>query len=319
MPCICCFFHNEYQKSLKVSTFGEKSFLNKMIKYKEIYLSRFDKIQNPEECGCDESVKYNMNSGMKEYLAIVTVNIVMRRDYVEELFKNIIDIYDTYSSNDDKVSAFNKMDAYFKTCTNYSSNNSMQFTNVLFRGRVMEKKNDEMEYFHLPFPNSKDIEGQRFSIPGEPMLYLSRSLSTVLNELNSEDSLVNFAVFMPIYSYFYRSGMYNIIDSIESSLNAIFYLNNESFNEDFDNNRSTFSSRNLNFILGDSVLFHMMTFPLENSLETKEEYVLSQMFTRFLKKRGYVGLVYKTSKYQQDIKLGIEHDYDNNYCFFYRI
>lgn len=54
---------------------------------------------------------------------------------------------------------------------------------VLYRGRTSEKQLDKADMFHIPFTQAYKIRNQRFSITGQPLLYLTDNVFGVFNEL----------------------------------------------------------------------------------------------------------------------------------------
>lgn len=63
-------------------------------------------------------------------------------------------------------------------------NYTLPFESVLYRGRTSEKQLDKADMFHIPFMQAYKIRNQRFSITGQPLLYLTDHVFGVLNELD---------------------------------------------------------------------------------------------------------------------------------------
>ena len=79
----------------------------------------------------------------------------------------------------------------------------------------------------------------------------------------------------------------------------------------------TFSKRNTDKILGDSILFQILTFPVESKDAICKEYLLPQLCTEHFERQGYLGVVYQSTKsadmFQEHGKYSQR---DFNYCFF---
>ncbi|GAA0778441.1 hypothetical protein GCM10008908_35390 [Clostridium subterminale] len=320
MSCICCFFDNEHQKQLKEKCFGETTFKDKLSMYKKLYIDEFKKLNSLTNCNCQYSKNYINEPLYVQFCDDLLNDYRGKIDLLENLFDGLIEVYVTYMEGNDS-NAYRKLDAYFnKYCTKYSSDNAMQFCNILFRGRPYGQYDNGniYEYYHIPFSKKNIVGSQRFSIAGKPMLYLARSIPTAIQELGNKPNNVNFAAYYPKYSWVYRFGMYNITNSIDITLNNCIYPLIVSGSEiKYNNYQFTFSKNNADIIIGDSILFQILTFPVHVRNKQIEEYVLPQMFTDYLEKQGYNGLVYQSTKNIKQLTKDLRYDMlDYNYCFF---
>ena len=320
MSCVCCFFDNEHQKQLKEQCFSEPSFKEKLIMYKKLYIDEFKTLNSLKNCSCDYSKKYINEPTYLQFCDDLLDDYKMKIDLLEKLFDGLIEIYATYIEGN-RSDAYKKLDTYInKYCTNYSSDNAMQFCTILFRGRPTGQYDigSIHEYYHIPFSKRNLAGNQRFSIEGNPMLYLARSIPTALQELGENIDNINFAVYYPKYSWMYHSGLYNITNSIDIILNNCIYpMISDGSKIKYNNYQFTFSKNNADIIIGDSILFQILTFPVEIKNKEIEEYVLPQMFTDYLEKKGYVGLIYQSTKNINQLSKELRYDMlDYNYCFF---
>lgn len=318
MTCICCFFDNKTQNKLKKQSYNKSDFITTMINYKSLYLEGINNISKISLCNCKYSKQYSTNKVFAQFCNDMEIDLKTKISFINELFNKLINVYNLYK-NGQVENAYRKMNEYFLYCTNYSSNNAMQSCNILFRGRRKGNyDNDKIsEFFHIPFNKKELVNSQRFSIKGKPILYLARSVTTAIKELNTDTSDTDFAVYYPIYSKFYRQGLYNITNSIEQSIYSIYMSIITGSIIEYDNRTYAFSKNNSNVILGDSILFQLLTMPVMDRTSQPDEYILPQMFTTFLEKRGYVGLIYQSTKdideFGDKFK---EEKLDYNYCYF---
>ena len=101
----------------------------------------------------------------------------------------------------------------------------MSYSNLLFRAREkgVYGVND---FFHIPFNKRDLVSNNRFSISGQPMLYLGYSILTLEKELNIQIDNLSIAAFLPKYSTYYPLKINEIGNEIFSemvnSLLAIF-------------------------------------------------------------------------------------------------
>lgn len=321
MACVCCFFDNEHQKLLKEMSFSESDFTEKLKMYKKYYIDEFGKLESVKNCDCYYSKKYVNETKYLKFCDDLLIDYKGKIDLFEKLFDGLIDIYVAYTEGNINV-AYEKLDGYInKYCTNYSSNNAMQFSEVLlFRGRPIGNYDigNIYEYYHIPFDKREIVGSKRFSIAKKPMLYLAKSIPTAVQELENQFDNLNFGVYVAKYSCFQGKGMYNITNSIDDTLNnCIYHMIVEGSKIEYNNYSFTFSKSKADIIIGDSILFQILTFPVHIKNEVIEEYILPQMFTKHLENKGYIGLAYQTTKkviqLNEELK-GSRLDY--NYCFF---
>lgn len=320
MACIRCFIDNTYQIKLKKASLEKETFLERLQHYQNTFLDQFKELCPVKECSCGF-----LNMSVDESLYIkfcedVWKDFRTKTDYIQHLFDCLIDIYQAKvaGSPDAPAILFRFLNTY---CTNYSSNNPHQFANLLFRARPTGDydPNNIYELYHIPYSKKHLVTSQRFSVAGRPMLYLAQSIHTILAELNYSFNSLNYAIYYPIFSFFYcmNKPMYNITNSIDITLNHIvrsLFAGGSLLK--FDNKNLTFSKENAGKILGDSILFQILTFPKKEQTEFIEEYVLPQFFTSFLEGNGYLGLIYQSTKEIPEISEFKYKNLEYNYCFF---
>ncbi len=183
------------------------NFLDRLINYKNLYLNYFDNLTKVSCCDCKYLNMYRENRYFAKFCDDMYLDFKTKKGYIKSLFDILIEVFGNYKKiliNDTYIN----LKKYYNQCSNYSSYNAIQLCNVLFRGSIKGKydSSDIKEFFHIPFSSAESISSQRFSIKGKPMLYLSKSIATVTRELNEEASDIDYAIYYPIYSYFYKQG-----------------------------------------------------------------------------------------------------------------
>lgn len=320
MSCVCCFFDNQNQKKIKQNCFGVSSFKQKLQLYKKQYITEFKKMESISKCSCDFASKNINNQTYVDFCNDMMVDYKEKVKLIENIFDELISIF-VLCENNHKLDAFSRLENFLKNyCTNYSTINNIQMCDILFRGREVGTYDSANihEFYHIPF-NRKDKAGsQRFSIKGKPMLYLAKSIPIATQELKLDFEKINFALYFPKYSWVYRREMYDFSNSIDVTINQALseLIRNESKIK-YDNSIFTFSKRMTNRILGDSILFQILTFPVESKDGICKEYLLPQLCTEYFESRGYLGVVYQSTKsadmFQEHAKYSQR---DFNYCFF---
>lgn len=319
MSCVYCFFSNEYQSKLKKMVLGNPKFEVTLNKYKNKYLDEIKKIKSLKNCNCNKNE--NFSDQFVRYTDEFLKDIQNNYDFIEKIFDEIITIYNCFIVKN-RFAAFVRMSKYLESySTNYTSQNAMQFTNIMFRARKKDeyKKDDINELFHIPFNKRYLSSSQRFSLAGQPMLYTGESLPLALNEIGCNEDEVNAAIYIPKYSNFYRHGMYDITNNVIDNLYATISLQEDGSIIEYNNNTFTMSKKNFKKIMADSIFYQVLTFPVQKEFSGSfiQEYVLPQLMMDIVRNRGLSGLTYQTSKQADWTELDEYKKEPNvNYCFF---
>lgn len=178
-------------------------------------------------------------------------------------------------------------------------------TCILYRGRVAETQLNKADLFHIPFMQAYKIRNQRFSITGQPILYLTNSLYGIFNELSTHEK--------DEYEKLYIT-QYRLKPDTAAWFDKIFDLtiNAEDLEQAID--LDEFVSVFYKFILS-----CVCSFPNTRGRNRSffvEEYVLPQLVTQLLKKFGFKGVRYNTVNYIWNDTDGSQNNEYINYAFF---
>src|SRR5690554_3224056 len=202
LKCIYCFFDSKYQRLLKQKTYKIDRFEEKLVKYKELYLTELQLICSVEKCSCCLA---SSNPQVKKWINDLCNNLVDNLPVIEETFEELIDIYLSFISLGQKE-AHDKMWSFLEQNELINGATSLiGYTKLLFRGRAKKKGADsfsEIDFFHIPFSKRNKISNQRFSISGKPLLYLGYSVACVEQELGKNLNNISLSAFLPKYSCF---------------------------------------------------------------------------------------------------------------------
>lgn len=106
---------------------------------------------------------------------------------ITECFLLIRECYHCWTSCDlEKAIELMKEFLYDKLNMDVNGANFCSYINNkdrLYRGRLSESSLDKVDMFHIPFKQAYKMRNQRFSITGQPLLYLADNVSGVINEL----------------------------------------------------------------------------------------------------------------------------------------
>jgi len=301
MHCPICFFRDKSQKEIKGSCFGLLRFEHKLEKYKEKFLIGIDEMKSLSECDCYSSYNHKeLLSWTDSFLETLKEN----RSAAEQAFDQIISSYRDFISKSQKV-ALDNLWAYLEENKLIAGAvHPLQHTHLLFRGRKRGAFNEAeiKEFFHVPFTMRQKIANQRFSISGQPMLYLGSSILGVQKELGLELDDIALAGFCPKYSVYYHKKMFDlknyVNDVLENTLPAVCEADIpiSYFDKEIVPNRWSIETD-----LQNSILMHICTFPREYTDVFIPEYVLPQMLTTALMEKGYAGIVFPSTKDFSDL------------------
>lgn len=166
---------------------------------------------------------------------------------------------------------------------------------VFYRGRITETNIDKSDMFHIPFKKSYLIKNQRFSVTGQPVLYITDKLPGLINELglkNENEEKISRELYISRFEY----------NDLNKNLN-IFDFRIEKKELDFEE-YDRFEEYMYRFMIS-----CVCSFPAVHKGEYfVEEYIMPQLFTQVARKE-YDGVCY------QNIN---SVDYDNyvNYVLF---
>ncbi|MCF6267221.1 MAG: hypothetical protein L3J57_11845 [Desulfuromusa sp.] len=218
---------------------------------------------------------------------------------INEAFDSIISIYDDFIIKSQKV-ASDSLWEYLNEKNLVSRNeHPISYTKLLFRGRVKSNfnENDVNNYFHIPFSIRQLVGNQRFSVSGQPMLYFSSSVLAITKELESSVENLAIAGFLPDYSKYYHSKIFDLQNhlnnSIENTLPGILTtdLNISYYQNDINPNQATIAKD-----IHETVLMNICTFPVLVKGSFISEYVIPQLLTSVLLQENYTGIIFPSTK-----------------------
>lgn len=148
---------------------------------------------------------------------------------------------------------------------------------IYYRGRVTKEYLGKWEMFHVPYNKRYIIKNGRFSLTGQPLLYLANSIVDVMEELgvdrNDKEQIKYFKV--SSYEFLEDKAIYDLRCNIWQDLK---YVEKPTFND-----RKMFRN----------ILAIICSFPKKKGLTDSaftEEYVIPQMLAHILKREGYDGI-----------------------------
>lgn len=181
---------------------------------------------------------------------------------------------------------------------------------ILFRGRTSENILSPWDMFHIPFNKRYLILNQRYSLTGQPLLYLGMSVFDVMNELNvTEDDIekVNISTF----DFKEEFEVYDLTNPFYKYLNE----NKMQISEMIDNQIEdhTIKSEFFKFILSSICKFKRRVVNPNHAFY--EEYVIPQLLAQIVKSKGLKGILYSSTNIKDNIII-YNNTYKNNLAIF---
>ncbi len=203
---------------------------------------------------------------------------------ITEFFLQIREVYHCWTSCNINT-AIEVLKDIFKNKLQISESDKKEVpkSKALYRGRLSEKALEKSDMFHIPFMKAYKIRNQRFSITGQPLLYLSNSVYGVFNELSVNDNFEKLYIAQYRFKQYDEKTMYVYDLTVDGS-------------QLFQQNDIALFSKNLYRFM----LACVCSFPNVRGRDNSffvEEYVIPQLVTQFIKNTGnaFKGVCYDTA------------------------
>lgn len=305
MKCLIYFLSDKYQQDLRrLAQLQTETYEAAVDKYKDIYISHL-KYMISDSYKCEKC-----NLGVKEECDKVRMIIS------EISFKDIGDFFDSIKSI-----YINWIDGNWNSALQDFRNimikhNLMSFVeddinkDVLFRGRENSSILTKYDMFHIPFNKRFLIGNQRYSLTGQPMIYLGGSVIDIVEELEidrnkiEELNISTYKIDKKLKIYDLRNNIYR--DVINKHLDDVTIGENET-------SMITFNSS----VFFKNLLASMCSFVKRREHKNYsfcEEYVVPQILAQTLKNDKFNGIAYYSTKKFKNISFTTEVEYKDNTC-----
>lgn len=312
------FITDEFQYNLKARAYtGKTRFEEVIVEYKKIFF------ENLRACNSD-GIPTKLHSSLSENTSVMNwlecsrTNIVEDIEILESLFDEIIEGYFIFIRGKHHLAALRYQDLLDKY--EIAIDDDVDRLGLFFRGFNIgtgstRDKNDEKQYYHIPFNLRQLVGNQRFSFSGIPIIYIGASVADIYFEFDEFDlnktnmALASFA-FNPIASITIHKDSETVKEKtkIFNITNELYNLVNDAFLPLIDNgvnlpscddimykpNRNDIKKYFKKFIIS-----QLCTFPKQKTGSTfYEEYVIPQLFTEALCLHKYDGIIFPSTKFK---------------------
>lgn len=279
MNCFIEFLTDYYQNKLRLLAQGRSDrYENALETYKDMFLAHWKIVQYQCEKINDCPYKEECNYIKNIYKEIEEKEIEVFFDTLREVYLLWIDTK--------SIEAITKYEEVLEKYRLLNFRMEQNQDNIYFKGRISDQVLTKWDMFHIPFNKRYLISNQRYSLTGQPIIYLGKSVIDIVEELEVQDlsklkvSSIQLASDMMLYDL--RN---NLSDDVT----------NISFDLFFERKGTVLRRENFFKIILSSVCSFRKKQELKG-FSFCEEYVLPQLLAQVIKNKGYDGIVYYSTK-----------------------
>ena len=310
MACIICFFEDDFQENLRnISQQRTAKFEDTISEYKTNFIFEFNHLEKVSDCVKHKSCNPNtlkwasdLETSLKKLTTIESYFESIQSIYLTWIngqVKQSIDKLTEIIDDGDLLRQRDRFDKYF-----------------FFRGRHSKNYLTTDELLHIPFDKRYLISNQRYSITGQPIIYLGLSVLDVFAELkvqNSDFFDINFSTF--ILKPDQTLNVFDFTSEFESLLTTIDNLSKSGANLRFDDSQFSYH-KDTDRMFYKSILISLCSFKRRKESENWsfcEEYVLPQLVTEIAREKGFDGILFTSTRINNSIAYSQEAFYVNRH------
>lgn len=291
MDCIKKFLQESYQSRLRLFAQGKSERYEYTLEnYSQIFFAHLDLVKKEgKDCAtCSDTLRCQK---------IRKVINGIKKEEIEQFFIDIQQVYLNWIKAE-PVKAIQGLENLLKNKNLHHFERELKETDVFFKARVSKNILTQWDMFHIPFNKRYLIENQRYSLTGQPMIYIGSSVVDVAEEIEASE-LDNFKVSvvrLPVSS-FKIYDLKNNIDTIylEMVFDQLFGDDKERYTE------ATFYK----LILSSICSFRKRRD--HRGYSFCEEYVIPQILALNLKRLGFDGIAYLSTKKFEKVECAKEN------------
>lgn len=289
MSCILCFISDDYQENLrKLSQSKSERFEKVLSDYQSNFLNDLHFLNDVSDCKHHKTLN-------KKTVEIATKlhKIINSPTSIRSFFEELNYIYKNWIQGDTNR-AFKMLNTMLDDVNIFKAEEKVD-NFIFFRGRKSPSILTTEELFHIPFNKRHLIQNQRFSITGQPLLYLGLSPVDVIYEIRQ--SLANIE---DIYlcSLLHISNeqlwIYDITNPYAEWFSDFNISNDKENDNDFRIETILDISTFYKFILGQYCSFKRSRW--SESGVFSEEYVIPQLLSSVIRDRDLAGILFSSTR-----------------------
>lgn len=323
MSCILCFLEDSFQEKVRIFSQSKSDRFEAVLnEFQNNFLNEFYFLTSVEDCK-----RHNQIHDKTKIIANDTHDRIKKLTDVKEYFNSIRNIYTTWVKGQNSLAAndLKKILGDKKILKSTDKLNKL----IFFRGRKSGNILTKEELFHIPFNKRYLIQNQRYSVTGQPLLYLGLCPLDVVYELRENiENLENIYFCSLVHA---SDEQLSILD-VTNEFPDFFTNYNILFNDDMgeiDNSKLDVESDFYKFILSQVCSFKRSRWSEKGAFA--EEYVIPQLLTEVLRTNGFGGILFsstrvdtkkitskstfRVNRYRENLALFTKYEETNNYDY----
>lgn len=306
--CLICFLKNEYQFLLRESSMIRSDRLEHSLdRYKNEFINGFKEKLNLLCKNHDNDTNKIISDELK----------TVKLEDLDKLFNNIKDLYIKWINAEIPL-AIEKLKGILEEI-DYNMFNEELTNKMLFRARESESFISHWDMFHIPFNKRYLINNQRYSLNGQPLLYLASSPYGAYKELGNHSALRIASFTINSYDKFKIYQNVNMFEYYILDNDADYIVKAENMVMMEELRETNYAMKMLkHMILSSCCSFRRRDDTKRCSFS--EEYVIPQVLTIVLKMLNFNGIKYISTKSYDDKQFEKNYISINllysNYCIF---
>ncbi len=300
MDCLVYFLSDIYQKKLRrLAQVKCECYEDALDEYKNLYISYFGDVVNNKMCKSCELECSDECDNLRDIMKTIDKDEII--DFFNTLKQTYVKWIDAKLS--ESLNIFNNLLEEKKVLEFHAEGIDKD---IFFKGRVSDEILTKWEMFHIPFNKRYLINNQRYSLTGQPIMYLGKSVVDVVEELN-----------LPIEDFQKLK-----ISTVEIKDNLKIYdLRNDIYNDIINHDMNKILVETNNIKLYDKIKFFKNILASVCSFEKRkehrgfsfcEEYVIPQILAQTLKNKTYDGIIYYSTKRFEQLVINDNNKSGNN-------
>lgn len=303
MECIKDFLQGSYQAKLRKFAQGMSERHEDTIdSYKKLFITHYKYVKNENE----KCSNCNMSQSCKQIRSVIGD---IGETEITDFFENIRDIYLNWI-NANPMESINMFEKILKEHNLMGYEKKINKSQIYFKARNSNSILTQWDMFHIPFNKRYLIGNQRYSLTGQPVLYIGSSVIDVAEEIEVNDikNLKVSVVRLPANTF----RIYDLSYSIYDIYTEI------SFNDISGNSEKAYTSSDF----FKAILSSLCSFQKKSELKGFsfcEEYIIPQILALILKNNGYHGISYISTKKYEDFINVTGNKYKENIAIFTKL
>jgi len=296
--CLLCFLDDDYQAQLRAEAQHAQPRHERALKaYKHLFVEALSRVESTRQC-----LLHNQSDDQFAWWVDQLLDQI-RKIELDDVFDPLIASYVSWIRGELESSA-QTLNAFLRQF-GYESRGARRLdVAVYFRGRTT--KCDRKEILHIPFDKRYCISNQRYSLSGQPLLYLGLSIIDVVSELRGDPLKIHNLSF----SYFWlrepksmrildignalQDLLWNNLRPIIAAGSQIRQTVVDNLTPTFSPNYHPYAEAFITFVTAAICSFKRVAFTKDDKFAP--EYVLPQLLAHWARKNKYDGILYTSTR-----------------------